>query len=117
MKRRTLVYGDGTRDDLLGIVAYIATDSEINANKVLDRLEAKIASLTVMAGRGRIVPELRWHGITNVHEVFEGPWRILYQITADSVLLVGVFDGRRHLEDVVMERILRHGDSSSSFGE
>ena len=107
MKRWTVTYGDGARDDILGITDYIARDSAINAGKVLDRLESRIGTLANLPERGRVVPELQWHGISNIREVFEKPWRILYQIRASEVVIVAVYDGRRQVNDVLLERFLR----------
>ncbi len=108
MTRWTVTYSDGAKEDILGIVDYIAHDSVINADKVLARLEKRIRTLDLLPERGRIVPELQWHGMTSVREIIEKPWRILYQITGDEVLVVAVYDSRRHLNDVLMERFLRH---------
>lgn len=108
MKRWTVVYGDGAKADILAIADFIARDSVINANKAMDRLEQRIRTLHVLPERGRIVPELQWHGMTSVREIFEKPWRILYQIKGSEVLVVAAYDGRRHLNDVLMERFLRH---------
>ena len=107
MKRWTVIYGDGAMDDILAITDYIARDSAINAGKVLDRLEHRIGSLTTLPERGRVVPELQWHGISNTREVFEKPWRILYQIRASDVVIVAAYDGRRQVNDVLLERFLR----------
>lgn len=106
MKAWSLVYGDGAMDDIVGIASYIARDSTINADKAMDRLERRIATLTTMPERGRVVPELRWHGINTVREIFEKPWRILYQLHAKQVVIVAVYDGRRQLNDVLLERFL-----------
>jgi plasmid stabilization system protein ParE len=108
VKRWTVVYSDGAKVDILGIVDYIARDSVINADKVLARLEKRIRTLDLLPERGRVVPELQWHGMTSVREIFEKPWRILYQIKGGEVLVVAVYDSRRHLNDVLMERFLRH---------
>ena len=107
MKRRTVVYGDGAKGDILAILDYIADQDAINAGKVLDRLQARIGALDLLSERGRVVPELQWHGLTSVREIFEKPWRILYQLKGDEVLVVAVYNGRRHLNDVLMERFLR----------
>ena len=107
MKRWTIVYSDGAAGDILGITDFIVRDSAINADKVLDRLESRIGTLTTLPERGRVVPELQWHGISNIREIFEKPWRVLYQISGSEVIIVAVYDGRRHLNDVLMERFLR----------
>lgn len=108
MKRWRVIYGDEAKGDILGIVDYIlARNNLINADKALARLEDRIGTLTTLPDRGRVVPELSWHGITNVHEILEKPWRILYQVKASEVLILAVYDGRRHLNDVLLERFLR----------
>jgi plasmid stabilization system protein ParE len=41
-------------------------------------------------------------------EVQEPPWRIIYRIAdKKTVEIHAVFDGRRSLEDILMERLLR----------
>jgi toxin ParE1/3/4 len=107
MKRRQVVYGDGAKGDILAIVDFISRKDTINADKALERLERRIQSLELIPERGRIVPELHWHGISTVREVFEEPWRVLYRIGGDSVVVVAVYDRRRRLDDVLMERFLR----------
>ena len=107
MKRWTIVSSGGAHDDILAITDSIARDNSINANNVLDRLEHRIGTLTTLPERGRVVPELLWHGISSIREVFEKPWRILYEISANEVVIVAVYDGRRHMNDVLLERLLR----------
>jgi toxin ParE1/3/4 len=102
----TLIYGDGARSDILAIADHIAHDSPINADKALGRLERRIATLMIFPERGRVVPELQWHGINHIREIFEKPWRILYQLRASRVVIVAVYDGRRDLQDVLLERFL-----------
>jgi len=113
MKRRSIVYGDGVKSDILATTDFIAHDSATSAtnaltdDKALQRLELRLGTLATLPERGRVVPELNWHGIASVREVIEKPWRILYQIRPNEVLMVAVFDGRRILNDVVVERIVR----------
>jgi toxin ParE1/3/4 len=107
VKRWAIVYGDGAKGDILGIADFIARDSSINAEKSLDRIEGRIGTLTTLPERGRVVPELQWHGISNIREIFEKPWRILYQNGVKEAVIVAVYDGRRQLNDVLMERFLR----------
>jgi hypothetical protein len=40
-------------------------------------------------------------------EVQEAPWRIIYRIRDRRVEIHGVFDGRRALQDILMERLLQ----------
>ncbi|WP_370693612.1 type II toxin-antitoxin system RelE/ParE family toxin [Nitrospira tepida] len=57
--------------------------------------------------RGRIVPELHQIGIDFLRELVISPYRLLYRIDHRAVHVLAVFDGRRNLEDLVLERALR----------
>jgi toxin ParE1/3/4 len=78
-----------------------------NAERVMDRIQARAASLTMMPAAGRIVPELRQLGMTHLLEIIERPWRIFYVIEASRVLVMGVLDGRRDLNALLGERYSR----------
>ena len=82
-------------------------DSRINAERVIARLNHRATSLSMLPERGRIVPELARIGVTQFHEVFQGPWRILYEIRAHVVFIVAIFDGRRDLAEILFERFVR----------
>ncbi len=73
MKRWTIVYGDGAKDDHLAFTDSNARDSSFNANKVLDRLEHSNGTVTTLSERTRVVPELQGHGIPSIRKVLEKP--------------------------------------------
>ncbi len=93
--------------DLDAIVAYIATDSIENALSVLDRLQERADSLTSAAERGCLVPELRSIGVHHYRELIERPWRIVYRIEPDTVIVLAVLDGRRDLGSSLLDRLVR----------
>lgn len=108
MKRYAVEWAFVARGDVEEIADYILThDSAINALKVVERIEARAATLTTLPMRGRVVPELQRQGVTNFQELVERPWRILYQITPGRVVIVSVLDSRRNLEDLLLSRFLR----------
>jgi plasmid stabilization system protein ParE len=107
MTRRTVIWSEPARQDVMAIVDYIAADAPLNAEKSLDRLEARAATRDLLPDRGRVVPELQAEGITTIRELIERPWRILYEFDGKAVTIVGVFDGRRQLATVLMERFLQ----------
>jgi plasmid stabilization system protein ParE len=94
-------------DDLGRIIDHIAADSPASALGALDRIEGQAASLEVHPDRGRIVPELRRWGITTYRELVAQPWRLLYRRTGDVVLVLAVIDGRRNVEDILLDRLTR----------
>lgn len=107
MSRYTVEWAFTARDDLESVASYIAEDSAINALSVVERIEARAETLVTLPMRGRIVPELRWHGVMTFRELIEKPWRLIYRIEADRVVVVSVLDGRRSLEDLLLDRFVR----------
>lgn len=93
--------------DLESLISYIAREAPINAGKVLDQLQAKAESLARVPERGRRVPELLRHGLAIWREIIVTPYRILYRIEGQTVYVLAVFDARRDLEDVLLQRLVR----------
>ena len=107
MPEMRVEWADAARDDLRAIVFYIAQDSIANALAVVESLERCAATLCDLPTRGRVVPELRRLGERRFREVFESPWRIVYLVEAERVLVVAVVDGRRDLQDWLKEHEAR----------
>jgi toxin ParE1/3/4 len=95
------------QQDLQAIVEFIATDDPVAAARVLDQIESRTASLQRMPERGRVVPELAAVGINTYRELVVGPWRLVYRITGKTVYVLAVLDGRRNIEDVLLDRLVR----------
>ena len=93
--------------DLQAIVAYIAADNPRVALRVLDQIEAQCAALDRMPERGRVVPELAAFGIRTYRELVVSPWRVVYRISGMTVSILAVVDGRRNIEDVLLDRLVR----------
>jgi toxin ParE1/3/4 len=107
MTERRVLWSQTARNDLDDIVDYIAADSIDNALAVLDRLQQRAESLIKTAQRGRVGPELLAIGVHQYRELIERPWRILYRVAPDSVTVLAVLDGRRDLELLLLERLVR----------
>jgi len=93
--------------DLLGIVDFIADNDPGTAIEILHRIRAGTAKLDHSPSRGRIVPELLRHGISRYREIVIKPWRVIYRIEEKSVYVISVIDGRRHVEDLLLARLLK----------
>lgn len=107
MKRRLPVeWATIAAQDLTEIVEYIARDDPGAALRVLDALEAKASSLETFATRGRIVPELLGIQLREYRELLVKPYRIIYRVEKARVVVLGVFDGRRNLEDILLDRLI-----------
>jgi len=88
-------------------VDYIAVHSPLSAKRVAKRIEKKAETLEFFPARGRWVPELKDFGIFIYRELIEKPWRIIYRIEKRTVYVTALLDGRRDLETVLLERLLR----------
>ena len=93
--------------DLQGIIEFIAADDPSVAGQVLDRIESRCAALKQMPERGRIVPELAAFGIHTYRELVISPWRVVYRISGTRVYVLAILDGRRNIEDVLLDRLVR----------
>ena len=93
--------------DLERIASYLASESPLRASAVIDRIVERAESLASLPNRGRTPPELRSIGDRTWRELQEPPWRIIYRQLDDVVQIHAVLDGRRNLEDILMERMLK----------
>ena len=94
--------------DLLDIYNYMARHySGEKAFSILKRLEEVCLSLTELPLRGHIPPELERIGIFTYREINHKPYRIIYQIVNDEVYIHCVLDGRRDMQTLLQQRLLR----------
>lgn len=90
--------------DLEGIVDYIATESPLNALRVFDRLHEQARKLEAFPERGRRVPEIPADSEPRLRELVIAPWRLIYAVNADAVLVVAVVDCRRDIDAWLTQR-------------
>ena len=53
------------------------------------------------------MPELAAFGIRIYRELVVAPWRVVYRIGGKTVSILAVVDGRRNIEDVLLDRFVR----------
>ena len=94
--------------DIEDIHAYITAHGSFErADGVVDALEELCAGLTELPERGNVPKELRDLGITDYRELHHKPYRVIYRIIGDSVVITCVIDGRRDMESLLQRRLLR----------
>lgn len=93
--------------DLEELAMHLATRSTADAQRVVERIERRAATLESNPARGRVAPELSRFGMQTWRELIVRPWRIIYRVEGDLVTVLALFDGRRDLEDVLLERLIR----------
>jgi toxin ParE1/3/4 len=74
---------------------------------LLDQLEQAITNLESMPERGHMPAELKSINIYEYREIHLKVYRIIYQISGSDVFVHCVLDGRRDIEDLLRERLLR----------
>ena len=95
-------------NDLLDIYWYVAGhDSAEKAGRLLDNLEDTIIKLETLPPRGHHPPELERIGVLEFREIFFKPYRIIYQVIKSNVYVHCILDGRRDLQDLLQQRVLR----------
>jgi toxin ParE1/3/4 len=93
--------------DLNEIVTYIAeNDSTERALRVSASIEKAISRLSTFPNRGPHPRELVEQGIRDFREIHFKPYRILYRVLADKVVVVLIADGRRDMRALLARRLL-----------
>ena len=106
-RRYAVVWTEVASRDVERLASYLLDEVPGRAERILDRIISRGESLEVLPERGRTPTELRGIGDQTWREVQERPWRIIYRIVGrNRVEIHGVFDGRRSLEDILLERLL-----------
>lgn len=107
MPRRVTIAGDA-RDDLRAIYAYATEhDSPDRAENLLTRLRAAVLSLADMPLRGHVPAEMRLLGMKDYREIHDGPYRIIYRVWEDQVVVYAIADGRRDMQAFLHRRLTR----------
>ena len=79
-------------EDVEAIGKFIAKDSGAYADLVVARLLEAVERLELFPQSGRIVPEL---GDSQLREIIESPYRIVYRVLDESVEILTVFRASR----------------------
>lgn len=98
----------GAQQDLLELHKYVTMhDSLRKADGLIENLYKVCLRLTTMPDSGRVPPELQRIGSKDFKEIILKPYRVIYKPTKNRVLVYCILDGRRDLQDLLAERLLR----------
>ncbi|KAA1183199.1 type II toxin-antitoxin system RelE/ParE family toxin [Photorhabdus heterorhabditis] len=93
--------------DLEDIYDYIVeNDSSEKADYVLDQLLKTADSLANFPEKGNYPKELQELGIRDFRQTFFKPYRVIYQITDQQVVIFVIADGRRDMQTLLTHRLL-----------
>ena len=94
--------------DLAEIVEYVANRESVErAHHVLEKLLDVCERLELHPNRGHYPPELLSLGVKTYREVHFKPFRIVYEVIAREVFILLIVDGRRSLQTILAQRLLR----------
>ena len=94
-KRVPLLWSGTALDDLRSIRDYVSRDRPQAARRLARRLQDRVVALRDHPELGRTVPELPR---TGYREVQVPPYRIVYEVVEDRVVILRVWDARRSPE-------------------
>jgi toxin ParE1/3/4 len=108
MSEYSVVITESAEKDIIGIYQFIAEhDSPEAADYVLEKLESACYGLDVEPNRGKQIQELASIGVTAFRQLYFKPYKVIYQIQGNKVYIMAVIDGRRDLEELLIEKLLR----------
>lgn len=91
-RQRPVVWTESAQRALDEVISYIAQESPSGALHVLDAALSAASSLTTLAARGRVVPEIDDQA---TRELFVFRYRLLYRLEPERVVIVAFLHGAR----------------------
>lgn len=105
-----VVLTEDAERDLADLVVYIAKhDSPQSAERVLSRILDVADSLSNEPTRGSTPKELRGLGDEEYRQVLFKPYRLIYRVVKNQVVIYLVADGRRDMQTLLARRLLGGG--------
>jgi toxin ParE1/3/4 len=108
MKKYEVIVDRDAEDDLFDIYAFVAVnDSVERADRLFAALRRTCLKLRKLPLRGNIPTELSEIGVVEFRELHCKSYRILYSLESTTVYVHCVLDGRRDIQAILQERLLR----------
>ncbi len=105
-ERYQVTWSRSATRDLVLLIDYAAANFGRGQAKNLHQdLRQRLGHLTLHPHRCRQLPELRELGL-DYRELLVGNYRLPFRIVGDKVVVLGVLDGRRDLEELLIQRAL-----------
>jgi plasmid stabilization system protein ParE len=108
MKTYQVVLAPDFLSDLFELYRYVALrGGKERARDLEKKLEKAARQLKNFPDRGHALPELAPMGIQDIQEITNGPYRIIYKVLDNAVHILACIDGRRDVEQVLIQRAVR----------
>jgi toxin ParE1/3/4 len=104
----SVVFAVSAQHDLRAIHTYIArNDSLESADYVAREIVRAALTLRDLPDRGAHPPELLTEGSRKYRQIFFKPYRIVYLVRANTVIIYVIADGRRDMTSLLTRRLKR----------
>ena len=108
MTKYDVIFDNDAEDDIFDIYMFVAVnDSVEKADRLFAALRQTWLKLRKLPLRGNIPTELFEIGVTEFRELHYKPYRIIYSLESTTVYVHCVVDGRRDIQEILQERLLR----------
>ncbi|WP_294444046.1 type II toxin-antitoxin system RelE/ParE family toxin [uncultured Sphingomonas sp.] len=98
----------GAEGDLAAIHGWIVGQGDgAAADRFLDLLLERIERLESFPLRGAVLPELEPLGMSEFRQIIAAPYRIVYRVFDQRVVITLIAHGRRDFTQLLEERLLR----------
>lgn len=87
--------------ELRDIIRHVRRERPEAARRLADRLRTLVREAAEFPALGRMVPEL---GDESIRERVLRPYRVVYRVEVDRILVLGIVHGRRRLPPEVDQR-------------
>lgn len=106
-KRFEVLLTRGAEQDLEALYDYVAEfDSPAKADALLDKLMEVVNGLVLSPERGSYPKELAALGIKAFRQTAFKPYRVIYRVAGQQVLVYLIADGRRDMQSLLARRLL-----------
>lgn len=99
---KIIKWTEAATEDLSEVAQFIARDAPFYAAALVRQARAAALTLRRSARRGRIVPEC---GDSDIREIFLKSFRLIYQITDDTIFVLAFVHGARDLTELLDKRV------------
>lgn len=105
---RQVLFAEDAERDLEDLYRFLAgRDGVQTAERILGEIEQACLGLEEFPGRGNVPKELVGLGITEYRELHLKPWRMIYRVIGEDVIIYCIADGRRDMQSFLERRLLR----------
>ncbi|MBB4402989.1 MULTISPECIES: type II toxin-antitoxin system RelE/ParE family toxin [Rhizobium/Agrobacterium group] len=103
-----VLFTEDAERDLEDLYRFLAARGGVQiAERILGEIEEACLELEDLPTRGNVPKELAGLGITDYRELHHKPWRMIYRIIGEDVIVYCIADGRRDMQSFLERRLLR----------